>query len=40
MNFLIFMNDRVIGGIAIVIVSIIGIYIAQTEFFGEITITP
>ena len=34
------MNDRVIGGIAIVIVSIIGIYIAQTEFFGEITITP
>jgi hypothetical protein len=34
------MNDRVIAGIAIVIVSIIGLFIAQTQFFGEITITP
>ena len=40
MNFLSFMNDRVIAGIAIVIVSIIGLFIAQTQFFGEITITP
>ncbi len=34
------MNDRVIGGIVIVIVSIIGLFLAQTQFFGEITITP
>ena len=34
------MNDRVIMGIAIVILSLIGFYVAQTEFFGEITITP
>ena len=34
------MNDRVVAGIAIVILSIIGIYVAQTDFFGEITITP
>jgi hypothetical protein len=40
MNFLSFMNDRVIAGIAIVIVSVIGLFIAQTQFFGEITITP
>ena len=39
MNFLFFMNDRVVMGIAIVILSLIGIYVAQTEFFGEITIT-
>ena len=40
MNFLFFMNDKVIMGIAIVIISLIGIFVAQTEFFGEITITP
>ena len=40
MNFLFFVNDRVVMGIAIVILSLIGIYVAQTEFFGEITITP
>ena len=40
MNFLFFMNDRVVAGIAIVILSIIGIYVAQTDFFGEIAITP
>ena len=40
MNFLFFMNDKVVMGIAIVILSLIGIYVAQTEFFGEITITP
>jgi len=34
------MNDRVIMGIVIVILSLIGIYVAQTEFFCEITITP
>ncbi|SVB76098.1 uncharacterized protein METZ01_LOCUS228952 [marine metagenome] len=34
------MNDRVIGGIVIVIVSIIGLFLAQTQFFGEVTITP
>ena len=40
MNFLIYMNDRVAAGIAIVIISIIGLFIAQTQFFGEVTITP
>ncbi|SVC00050.1 uncharacterized protein METZ01_LOCUS252904 [marine metagenome] len=34
------MNDRVIAGIVIVIISAIGLFLAQTEFFGEITITP
>ncbi len=34
------MNDRVIGGIVIVIVSIIGLFLAQTQFFGEVTIGP
>jgi len=40
MNFLFFMNDKLVTGIAIVIISVIGLFIAQTEFFGEITITP
>tara|TARA_Y100001949_G_scaffold146209_1_gene129700 strand:+ start:655 stop:777 length:123 start_codon:yes stop_codon:yes gene_type:complete len=40
MKFLFFMNDRVVAGIAIVIISVIGLFIAQTDFFGEITITP
>jgi hypothetical protein len=34
------MNDRVMAGIAIVILSVIGLFIAQTQFFGEVTITP
>ena len=34
------MNDRVIAGIVIVIISVIGLFLAQTEFFGEVTITP
>ena len=34
------MNDRVIAGIVIVIISVIGLFLAQTEFFVEVTITP
>jgi len=34
------LNDRVIAGIVIVIISVIGLFLAQTEFFGEITVTP
>jgi len=28
------------AGIVIVIISAIGLFLAQTEFFGEVTITP
>jgi len=34
------LNDRDIAGIVIVIISEIGLFLAQTEFFGEVTITP
>jgi len=28
------------SGIVIIILSVIGLFIAQTQFFGEVTITP
>jgi len=34
------LNNKVTSSIVIIILSVIGLFIAQTQFFGEVTITP
>jgi hypothetical protein len=34
------LNNKVTSSIVIIILSVIGLFLAQTQFFGEVTITP